>query len=165
MIVDRLDRVNRKLTDQQIESTYQALSSTGDGVSGRALRAALKARYGAAGKTARVFAVCRSLGAGRGHESATVAALRRRLEDAEQATAAAEAARIAALERAERSESREIAHQDRWANEIHELRQTVQQLQAEHRRRMALEDQVLRLQRELQILRLRREPGASPSQE
>jgi hypothetical protein len=165
MIADRLGWVNRKLTNQQIESTYQALSSTGEAVSGRALRAALKARYGAAGKTARVFAICRSLGAGRGDESATLAALRRRLADAEQAAAAAEAARVAALERAERSESREIAHQDRWANEIHELRQTAQQLQAEHRRRVALEDQVLRLQRELQILRLRREPGANPGQD
>ena len=150
--------MNRKLTDQQIVSTFEALSRTGIAVSGRALRAALRAQFGAVGKTERVFALCRSR---RGpDEPASVRELHARLEEAEQGRAAAEVAREQALQRVERSEAREMAHQDRWANEIHALRQTVQQLQGESGRRLALEDQVVRLQRELQGLRHRLEPGA-----
>src|ERR1700686_5365174 len=145
----RVGRVNRKLTDQQIVSTFEALSRTGGTVSGRALRAALRAQFGAAGKTERVFSLCRSLREPRPDEPAAVAELRLRLAQAEEGRAAAEVARDQVLERAERSEAREMSHQDRWANEIHALRETVQQLQGESRRRLALEDQVVRLQREL----------------
>ena len=152
--------MNRKLTDQQIVSTFEALRRTGGTVTGRALRAALRAQFGAAGKTERVFTLCRSLREPRTDEPATVAELRQRLAQAEEGRAAAEVARDQVLERAERSEAREISHQDRWANEIHALRQTVQQLQGESGRRLALEDQVVRLQRELQGLRHRLEPGA-----
>jgi hypothetical protein len=121
--------VNRKLTDQQIVSTLEALSATGMPVSGRALRAALRAQFGAVGKTERVFALCRSR---RGSdEPASACELHARLEEAEQGRAAAEVAREQALQRVERSEAREMAHQDRWANEIYALRQTVQQLQGE----------------------------------
>lgn len=155
--------MNRKLTDQQIASTFEALSRTGDPVSGRALRTALRAQFGAAGKTERVFALCRSLRRSRGDEPASVTELRRRLEEAEQGRAAAEVARDQALQRAERSEAREISHQDRWANEIYALRQAVQQLQGESTRRLALEDQVGRLQRELQGLRNRLGPSAQPT--
>ncbi len=152
--------MNRKLTDEQIISTFEALSRTGVVVSGRALRAALRAQFGAAGKTERVFALWRSLRRPPGDEPASVTELRRRLEEAEQGRAAADVARDQALQRAELSEAREISHQDRWANEIYALRQTVQQLQGEGTRRRALEDQVLRLQRELQGLRNRLGPDA-----
>jgi hypothetical protein len=155
--------VNRKLTDQQIVSTLEALSATGMPVSGRALRAALRAQFGAVGKTERVFALCRSR---RGSdEPASACELHARLEEAEQGRAAAEVAREQALQRVERSEAREMAHQDRWANEIYALRQTVQQLQGESQRRRALEDQVLRLQRELQGLRNRLGPDEKPTRD
>ena len=160
LFADKVGDVNRKLTDQQIVSTFEALSMSGVPVSGRALRSALRARFGATGKTERIFALCRSLR--RPHDPASLTELRAKLEQAERGRAAAEEARDQALERAERAEDREIAHQDRWANEIHALRQTVQQLQGQSKRRRELEDQVLRLQRELQGLRNRLEPGAKP---
>ena len=144
-------------------STLEALSATGMPVSGRALRAALRAQFGAVGKTERVFALCRSR---RGSdEPASACELHARLEEAEQGRAAAEVAREQALQRVERSEAREMAHQDRWANEIYALRQTVQQLQGESQRRRALEDQVLRLQRELQGLRNRLGPDEKPTRD
>jgi hypothetical protein len=46
--------MNRKLTDQQIGQTVEALRCAGEKITGRALRAALRERYGAAGKTARL---------------------------------------------------------------------------------------------------------------
>jgi hypothetical protein len=147
--------MNRKLSDQRIRSTFQTLSRCGQPVSGRALRAALRTRFGAAGKTDRVFTICRSLRRPTIAAPADVIELRARIEAAEQGRAQAEAARDAALARAERSEARELAHQDRWANEIHELRAHVEQLKGEGARRRALEDQVLRLTREVQALRLR----------
>ena len=149
--------MNRKLTDQQIRSTYDSLSRDGGTVSGRALRAALRTRFGAAGKTDRVFAICRSLQRSSISEPADISALRRELESAEQARVQAEAARDQALARAVRSEERELAHQDRWANQIYELRQQVESLKGEGARRRSLEEQIVRLTRELQVLRVRSE--------
>lgn len=149
--------MNRKLSDQQIRSTYDSLSRDGGSVSGRALRAALRAQFGAAGKTDRVFAICRALRAAVPPESADISALRRELEAAEQGRADAEAARDQALARATLSEERELAHQDRWANQIYELRQQVDSLKGEGARRRVLEEQVVRLTREVQVLRLRLE--------
>ncbi|HEY6540923.1 MAG TPA: hypothetical protein VIZ18_08305 [Ktedonobacteraceae bacterium] len=57
-----------------------------------------------------------------------------------------------ALARALRAEERETAHQDRWAAEIHSLRESVEQLKGERARRAVLEEQLVRLQRELQGL-------------
>jgi hypothetical protein len=79
----------------------------------------------------------------------------RRLADAEQQALEAQRQLDLARARAERSEDRETAHQDRWASEIHSLRETVEQLKSERVRRQTLEEQVLRLQRELQSLYLR----------
>lgn len=147
--------MNRKLSDQQIRSTYESLSHHGRAVSGRALRAALRAKFGAAGKTDRVFAICRSLRAPAPPEPADINALRRELQAAEEGRAQAQQERDQALARAVRSEERERAHQDRWANQIYELRQQVESLKGEGARRRVLEDQVVRLTRELQGLRLR----------
>lgn len=55
----------------------------------------------------------------------------------------------AALERARLAEHREEAHQARWANEIHELRQQVQALRHAARRLSILEQDVLDRSREL----------------
>jgi hypothetical protein len=140
--------VNRKLTDQQIAATFQDLSARSQRVSGRALRAALRRRFGAAGKTDRVFALYRQLNAPPSAEPGDVRELRERIVDQDQLLAVA-------LSRAERSEAREIAHQDRWANEIHELRQLVEQHKGETVRRKELEAQVMLLHRELHELRER----------
>ncbi|MGA8708620.1 MAG: hypothetical protein WB646_16725 [Steroidobacteraceae bacterium] len=77
------------------------------------------------------------------------------MADAEQQTLEVRRQLDLALARAARSEERETAHQDRWASEIHSLRETVEQLKSERIRRQNLEEQVLRLQREVQSLYLR----------
>ncbi|MGA2563609.1 MAG: hypothetical protein ABSF96_08620 [Steroidobacteraceae bacterium] len=138
--------MNRKLTDQQIVATFRDLSAHSKRVSGRALRAALRQEFGVAGKTDRIFALYRALKAPPSAQPADVLELRERIAEKDQLL-------TAALSRAERSEAREVAHQDRWANEIHNLRQTVEQLKSEAVRRKELEAQVLLLHRELQELR------------
>ena len=138
--------MNRKLSDQQIVATFRDLSAQNKRVSGRSLRAALRQQFGAAGKTDRIFALYRALKAPPSAEPVDVIDLRQRIAEQEQLL-------TAALSRAERSEAREIAHQDRWANEIHELRERVEQLKGEAVRRKELEAQVLLLHRELQELR------------
>jgi hypothetical protein len=147
--------MNRKLTDAQISAAFVSLRDAGQSVSVRALRAALRERYGASGKTARVYEVCRKLRLPAAPEQPLMEDLRRQFLLAEQRMSAAQLARDEAIGRAERSEARELAHQDRWADEIHTLRAAVEQLKGERARRQALEDQVLRLQRELQALRRR----------
>jgi hypothetical protein len=147
--------MNRKLTDAQISAAFDSLRGAGHSVSVRALRAALREQYGAAGRTARVYEVCRKLRLPTAPEQPLMEDLRRQLLLAEQGMSEARLARDEAVGRAERSEARELAHQDRWADEIHTLRAAVEQLKGERTRRQALEDQVLRLQRELQALRRR----------
>ncbi len=147
--------MNRKLTDAQVASAFTALAATGRPVSGRALRAELQSRYGAVGKTARVFALCRALQTAPVSDSNLLAELRQALSDAQQQRAEALEARDRERARAERSELREIAHQDRWANEIHELRVQIGELQGERARRRALDELVVRLQREVQSLQRR----------
>jgi hypothetical protein len=129
--------MNRKLTDEQITAAARSLRESGQRLSGRALRALLRRQYGAAGKTDRLFALCRELQPPE-EQPPVISELRGALQVAEQDRAVALEERDRALERAERSEAREIAHQDRWANEIHVLR-----------------EQVLRLQQELRVLRQR----------
>jgi hypothetical protein len=140
--------MNRKLSDQQIAATFRELMAAGGPVSGRSLRTALRDRFGGPGKTERVFALCRALKTPLNAEPAIVQRLQEQV-------AAAESERDLALARAELAEQREIAHQDRWANEIHTLRQTAEQLKGEAARRRALESQMLLLNRELQALRAR----------
>jgi hypothetical protein len=146
--------MNQKLTDQQIGQTVEALRDAGQKITGRALRAALRERYGAVGKTARRASACR--GAWEPVLDASLASeLKKRLQDTELGRVAAVEERDQALARAERAEGRETAHQDRWATEIHSLRESVEQLKGERLRRQTLEDQLVRLQRELQVLHRR----------
>jgi hypothetical protein len=147
--------MNRKLSDAQITATFESLRSAGQNVSGRALRTALRRRYGAAGKTNRVFALCRTLREPTVPEPELIAQLRHQVQAAEQDRAVAQNERDRAVERAERSEAREVVHQDRWANEIYALRESLEQLKGERTRRQTSEDHLLRLQRELQTLRHR----------
>jgi hypothetical protein len=115
--------MNHRLSEQQIRSTCRELVAKHGGVSGRRVRAELRQRFGAVGKTERVFALWReefgaaaraSLAMAPANVAVELAELRRRLVAAE--TAAADN-----LARAERAEFREQAHQDKWELEIDRL--------------------------------------------
>jgi hypothetical protein len=102
-----------KLTDGQIELLCREVLARETAPSGRLLRRALRERYGAAGRTERVFAIWRRLSRGSPDEPAVTDEERQRWQ-----------VRLAAAEeRARRAEERETAHQDRWATEIYALRE------------------------------------------
>jgi hypothetical protein len=84
------------------------------------LCAELKRRYGAVGKTERVFAIWR--------QEVSAAMLPPDIKDLERRLAAAELAAAQNLARAEQAEYREQAHQDMWAMEIDRLRQAMNAL-------------------------------------
>jgi hypothetical protein len=123
--------MNLKLSDSQISLVCRELLATQPTLSGRALRVELHRRFGSVGKKDRVYAVWRSLRAERAARSQVLqgcADLEVELEEARGQITALESALFDAEQRATRSEERERAHQDRWANEIYELREEVRQL-------------------------------------
>jgi hypothetical protein len=154
--------MNQKLTDQQIGQTVEAMRCAGQKITGRALRAALRERYGVVGKTGRLVAACRGVREPV-PDASVLTELKRQLQDAQLGRITALEERDRALARAERAEARETAHQDRWATEIHSLRESVEQLKGERLRRQSLDDQVIRLQRELQVLLRRLAQYEEPS--
>ena len=126
--------MNLQLSDQRIRATCRELVQKHGRVSGRRLCEELRARFGAVGKTMRVFRIWREEC---GVASAVVSAappvvgvavtvklpadvilLQKRVE-------AAEAAAAEYLKRAELAEFRERAHQDHWALEVDRLRQEI----------------------------------------
>jgi hypothetical protein len=111
--------MNLQLSDERIRSTCRDLVEAHGSVSGRQLSEELRRRFGAVGKTMRVFRIwreeCQTPAAGLPGD---VALLQRRVE-------AAEAAAAEYLKRAELAEFRERAHQDHWAVEIDRLRQEI----------------------------------------
>jgi hypothetical protein len=107
--------VNRRLSEQRIRSTCRELLAKRGAVSGRGLREELRARFGAVGKTARVFAIWR--------EEVAVAAVPADVAELKSRLAEVEVQAAENLARAERAEFREQAHQDRWAMEVDRLRQ------------------------------------------
>ena len=144
--------MNRRLTDHHIRSTCRdLLSEQGPSVTGRALRRTLKTRYGAVGKTERVFRIWRELVQTAAIQSGPalptdVAELQRRLITAEEGATLANA-------RAALAQLREQSHQDKWALEIDRLRlQLGSQPATLHQVRM-LEDQVQRLKMDLMSAR------------
>jgi len=142
--------MNEQIPEHRIRSTCRELMAKGGRVTGRALRRELHARYGAVGKTARVFQIWREESAAIQVPPipADVAQMAERLRVAETAAAEAQA-------RAERAELREEAHQTHWAMQIDRLRERLRaqpQYIAENRK---LQDQVLRLSMELQAARLK----------
>jgi hypothetical protein len=151
--------VNRRLSEQCIRATCGELVTAQPGrVSGRQLRAELRRRFGAAGKTERVFQVWREVVFPEAPASVQpaptlpveVAELQRRLIIAE--TAAAEM-----LARAERAEYRELAHQERWAAEVDSLRQAAGHQPTAAMTIRLLQDQVFKLSRELAAARAMQE--------
>jgi hypothetical protein len=104
-----------RLSEQRIRATCRELMRHMGTLSGRQLCLTLRERFGAVGKTERVFAIWREEVA-RAAVPVDVAELKARL-------AAAEAQAAENLARAERAEFREQAHQDKWAMEVDKLRQ------------------------------------------
>src|SRR5580698_38508 len=106
----------RQLSDEEVRSTLATLLQTRRQVSGRALRRALRARYGAVGRTARVFQIWRDMTGGAARAMELPDYSREQLRAAEIRIGTAES-------RAALAEEREQAHQDKWAVEIHALRE------------------------------------------
>jgi hypothetical protein len=106
----------RQLSDEEVRSTLATLLQTRRQVSGRALRRALRARYGAVGRTARVFQIWRDMTGGAARAMELPDYSREQLRAAEIRIRTAES-------RAALAEEREQAHQDKWAVEIHALRE------------------------------------------
>ena len=121
--------MNRRLSEFQIRTTCRELIARDANLSGRQLRRELKDRFGAVGKTERVFDLWREetqkiqVAVAAAVLPADVAELQRRLRIAE-ATAAEN------LKRAELAEYRERAHQDHWAMEIDRLKQQLESRRA-----------------------------------
>jgi hypothetical protein len=118
--------VNRKLNEREMEAVCRELMAAEGRVTVRRLQAELKARLGAMGRGERVLALWRRLGAGAeaSGEGAGVAP----------ASVRAWAARVAAAEqRAALAEVRERVHQDRWAGQVYELKQHIEQLSRQAR--------------------------------
>ena len=121
-----------RVTDRQIQEVIESLKTRDGRVTGAAVRTELARRYGARGGVSRIY---RLLGAARGEaQSAESQSL---------------------LERAERAEHREVAHQDRAAVEIHNLREKLRELQTAPRIQGVQHDQYLRAYREVVRLRAR----------
>jgi hypothetical protein len=115
--------MNLQLSDQSIRETCRELVKKHGTVSGRRLSEELRRRFGAVGKTMRVFRIwreeCVPAPAARTPQlPGEMALLQKRVE-------AAEAAAAEYLKRAELAEFRERAHQDHWAVEVDRLRQEI----------------------------------------
>jgi hypothetical protein len=112
--------MNHRLSELRIRATCRELLSKHGSVSGRRLREELRRRFGAVGKTERMFQIWREETSAREKASSPVNA---DSADLERRLAVAESAATENLARAERAEYREQAHQDKWAVEIDRLRQ------------------------------------------
>jgi hypothetical protein len=110
--------MNLQLSESRIRATCRELLKHDPRISGRALCQALRTRFGAVGKTTRVFRIWRE-------ETAFLATAQMPGELAllKARAKAAEAAAAEYLKRAELAEFREQAHQDHWALEVDRLRQ------------------------------------------
>jgi hypothetical protein len=143
--------MNRRLSEFRVRATCRELLAARGHVSGRTLCAELRTRFGAVGKTERVFGIWReelTAKAGRDAlarvraEPANVVELERQLKAAEE-TAAAN------LKRAELAELREQAHQEQWGMEVDRLRQRLRAQETNEAEVRRLQDRVLQLSREL----------------
>ena len=132
--------MNQRLSEVRIRTTCRELLATQRHISGRRLRRELRTRYGAVGKTARVFQIWRE-------EAAALAALPNSpdLPEMLERLRAAEERAAEYLARAERAEYRETAHQDSWALEIDRLRTQLRAQPSPAAEVRALQEQVARL--------------------
>jgi len=125
--------MNRRLSDQRIRATCRELIAMRPRVSGRGLCAELRKRFGAVGKTERVFAIWRDEVA-KALAPLPAANAQREIAELQRRVAAAETAARENLARAERAELREEAHQDMWAMEVDRLRQELRAVQPQVKR-------------------------------
>jgi hypothetical protein len=150
--------MNCRIPESGLRGVCRELLNRGVPVTHRALRQALRERFGAAGKSARVLKVW--------HEEADRVAARRR--DRETPVNPALPTDVVVLQerlreversaevlkaRAELAELREQAHQDRWGLEIDRLRRELAAQPNYARDNRNLQDTVTRLTVELQVLR------------
>src|ERR1700728_2437007 len=104
--------MNRRLSDQRIRTTCRELMACSPRrVSGRQLRAELRRRFGAAGKTARVFQIWREVVLPAPASGSLASALPVEVTELQRRMVAAETVAAEMLARAERAEYREQAHQ------------------------------------------------------
>lgn len=137
--------MNQRLTESRVRDTCRAMLQINPALSGRGLCAELKRRFGAVGKTERVFAIWRDEVSGAAMPPDTVELTKR--------LAIAEAAAADNLSRAERAEMREEKHQEMWAMEVDRLRQELQARKSNATEVRVLQERVLQLSRELMAAR------------
>ena len=137
--------MNRRLSERRIRGTCRDLMASLGKVSGRRLRSELKNRFGAVGKTERVFQIWREE-TGHGTASAAVPIDER---DMQERMIAAESSAAEERARAERAEYRERAHQEHWAMEVDRLRQAALAHAGSAAAIRNLQEQVLKLSAEL----------------
>jgi hypothetical protein len=118
--------MNHRLSELRIRATCRELLAKHGSVSGRCLREELRRRFGAVGKTERVFEIWREEISAREKERPVLSPVNADVADLGRRLVAAESAAAENLARAERAEYREQAHQDKWAVEIDRLRQELQ---------------------------------------
>jgi hypothetical protein len=122
--------MNQRLTELAIRSTCRELMTRGGNVSGRRLCVELRARFGAIGKTERVFRIWRELVGARTRAAilAEQPVLPTEVVELQRRLAAAELSAAENLARAERAEYREEAHQEKWGMEVDRLRMEIRRL-------------------------------------
>ena len=142
----RVRSMNQQLSTAQIRGTCRDLLRENDKSSGRALRRELKRRFGAVGKTERIFGIWREertrLQVAQAPGPSDAEQLARKLAEAETRAAGMQA-------RAELAEYREEAHQERWAAEVDQLRQRLRASETSAAEVRRLQDLVLQLSRQL----------------
>ena len=129
--------MNQRLSDQRIRSTCRELIGARRRVSGRGLCAELRRRFGAVGKTERVFAIWREEVA-KAAAPVADAKLGQEIAELRRRVVAAEAAAAENLARAERAELREEAHQEKWALEVDRLRRELQAVQPQGKKTLVI---------------------------
>lgn len=148
---ERAVGMNRRLSERQIRATCRELLGRKTRLSGRALCGELRTRFGAVGKTERVFAIWREEMTAKAEMEApaNVPAIPADMVELERRVKVAEAAAAENLRRAELAEYREQAHQERWALEVDRLRQRLRAQETAEVEVRRLQDRVLELSREL----------------
>jgi hypothetical protein len=123
--------MNRRLTELQIRATCCALLVCDPDLTGRQLRKELKHRFGAVGKTERVFEVWRDE-TKKLENAKALASLPTEVAELQRRLGIAEATAAENLKRAELAELREQAHQEHWALKVDELRRKLEQVRSEN---------------------------------
>src|SRR5258708_38024414 len=117
--------MNRRLSEFQIRATCRELVARDPNLTGRQLRRELKDRFGAVGKTERVFDLWREE-TQKTQIAIHAAALPTDVAELQRRGEIAEAAAAENLQRTELAEYRERAHQDHWPLQLARLNQQLQ---------------------------------------